>query len=605
MPYTPTSTDASPHALSPSRTVISPSRRGKLAGRRAVIVAFNKPIADHGQRLLSELSSGSVKQWPGSREQQAFWDAVLNTRNHIIMDSVAGSGKSHAIFGAVRQLVDLGCGAEVRTYHALGLDAVKANTGGRIDVVKDAYVRGMVEAACDGRESPASVRALSSADKGKAIRTAMKILGICKNALIDVRVDDGHRALIGYAREKGMDTESADWHFGVYLASVVLHEQIQSAIHAAGRGSRATLKVTYNDMCWLPVQMEGWKLPVFDYVFVDELQDTNPAQQALALGVIGDRGRLIGVGDSHQAIYAFRGAATGAMERVAGALENVTRLELTVSRRCPHSAVRLARAIVPQIKALPEAVHGTVRATDLDSALDEVRGVVSRYGMEDAGKTRQVMVICRVNADLIPFAYGLIRLGVPASVLGREIGDGLIGIAERLHCDNACDDDCGEFVHSLDLWYDSEAKKAGKLTDDDEKRERLEKLYDVYSCLHAVAGTVSGKDSDAAGGFKQAVLARLDSLFSDDTGKRVVCGTIHRTKGLEARTVYVLRPDILGVVGNGGKGRKRTDEEKQQELNLAYIAVTRWMEEGVFVEENGVRVPEVFRGMMAETWMSE
>lgn len=68
------------------------------------------------------------------------------------------------------------------------------------------------------------------------------------------------------------------------------------------------------------------------------------------------------------------------------------------------------------------------------------------------------------------------------------------------------------------------------------------------------------------------------------------------TKGLEARTVYILRPDILGW-----SKQAKTGEDKQQERNLAYIAVTRWLEEGVFVEANGVGVPEVFeQGLKAK-----
>ncbi|MFZ2504497.1 MAG: ATP-dependent helicase, partial [Nocardioides sp.] len=46
----------------------------------------------------------------------------------------------------------------------------------------------------------------------------------------------------------------------------------------------------------------------FQHVFVDEYQDTDPAQVALLKALAGDGRNLIAVGDPHQSIYGFRGA---------------------------------------------------------------------------------------------------------------------------------------------------------------------------------------------------------------------------------------------------------------------------------------------------------
>src|SRR3954451_8326786 len=43
-------------------------------------------------------------------------------------------------------------------------------------------------------------------------------------------------------------------------------------------------------------------------VFVDEYQDTDPAQEELLDAIAGDGGDLVVVGDPDQSIYAFRGA---------------------------------------------------------------------------------------------------------------------------------------------------------------------------------------------------------------------------------------------------------------------------------------------------------
>jgi len=49
----------------------------------------------------------------------------------------------------------------------------------------------------------------------------------------------------------------------------------------------------------------------FRYIMVDEYQDINPAQYRLLTLLAGDNGNLCAIGDSDQAIYAFRGADVG------------------------------------------------------------------------------------------------------------------------------------------------------------------------------------------------------------------------------------------------------------------------------------------------------
>ena len=53
----------------------------------------------------------------------------------------------------------------------------------------------------------------------------------------------------------------------------------------------------------------------YDAVFVDEYQDTDPAQEELLVQLAGDGRELVAVGDPDQSIYAFRGADVGALRR--------------------------------------------------------------------------------------------------------------------------------------------------------------------------------------------------------------------------------------------------------------------------------------------------
>ena len=60
---------------------------------------------------------------------------------------------------------------------------------------------------------------------------------------------------------------------------------------------------------------QGRERQAYDYVLVDEYQDTDPAQEALLHALAGDGRELIVVGDPDQSIYAFRGADSEAITR--------------------------------------------------------------------------------------------------------------------------------------------------------------------------------------------------------------------------------------------------------------------------------------------------
>jgi superfamily I DNA/RNA helicase len=53
----------------------------------------------------------------------------------------------------------------------------------------------------------------------------------------------------------------------------------------------------------------------YDAIFVDEYQDSDPAQESLLLALAGDGRDLVAVGDPDQSIYAFRGADVRALAR--------------------------------------------------------------------------------------------------------------------------------------------------------------------------------------------------------------------------------------------------------------------------------------------------
>ena len=182
-----------------------------------------------------------------------------------------------------------------------------------------------------------------------------------------------------------------------------------------------------------------------DVLFVDESQDLNRCQQELALLAIGDKGRLICVGDPKQSIYAFSGADSSSMDRMLHLLSETNRgcrkMDLSVTFRCPRAVVQEAQCILqtvvgdgsePPMPVLgpdettilpaPGAPEGVVREMFEDEAMDNIT-------VEDDAVMRgdhvPTMILCRANAPLFGAALRLLSRGIPVKVIGRDIGKSL------------------------------------------------------------------------------------------------------------------------------------------------------------------------------------
>ena len=124
----------------------------------------------------------------------------------------------------------------------------------------------------------------------------------------------------------------------------------------------------------------------YDVVFVDEYQDTDPAQEALLHHLAGDGRDLVVVGDPDQSIYGFRGAD------VRGIQEFPNRFLTLDGDPAPVVALRTCRRMGPEILAasrriarrLPAGIAGAAEHRALHPVEEpdegEVRAVSSRGG---------------------------------------------------------------------------------------------------------------------------------------------------------------------------------------------------------------------------------
>jgi superfamily I DNA/RNA helicase len=151
-------------------------------------------------------------------------------------------------------------------------------------------------------------------------------------------------------------------------AMAVLHDLTFDDPRTAFRAATSVLRasnndirtIDFDDMLYLPVLLDC-PFDHMDFIFVDEAQDTNDIQleviDRLCKQVDGavaafardfnlptdkKATRLFFVGDSHQAIYGFRGANSDSMTKIRDRY-NCIEMPLSVSFRCSQAVVAEAR----------------------------------------------------------------------------------------------------------------------------------------------------------------------------------------------------------------------------------------------------------------------
>lgn len=475
------------------------------------------------------------RKW--SKYQEAIFDFIQCDTGNLIIKAVAGSGKTTTIVEAIRRIPDTDDsiflafnksiaeelkrrGVNARTFHSLTYGPVT-----RYQAVRSVDADKLSQLISEKFDEQ------NIAYYGAFMR---RMVGLARNAGIGAVVEDIEQAWVDLAEHHDIELQSEYADFGTAIANS----------RKLLAWSNEDERVDFDDLLYMAVR-NGISLPKFDWVFVDEAQDTNVIQRALLRKLVKAGTRIVAVGDPAQAIYGFRGSDSDAMDLIKadfGAVE----LPLTVSYRCPLAVIAEAQTYVDYIEAAPNAAPGAV--TDLGE-----KWGASTFKPLD-------MILCRLNAPLISVAYKLITAKVPAFIMGRDFGNSLKSFIGKLNARTI--DSLQERIEQVTA---REMEKAVAKRQD----SKVQMLQDRLDCLVFMIGTLQETDRTV-----RALLDVIDLLFAE-VDKAVKLSTIHKAKGLEADHVYWLNPDA--------QIRARRDWQQIQERNLGYVAVTRAKQELTYI----------------------
>ncbi len=401
--------------------------------------------------------------------------------------------------------------------------------------------------------------------KGRTELDAKKVSGIIKRLELfpfDKPAISILSSAVAYAKQSGFGLPGIDYkepetwnaifdHYDLWdeLPGYVSPERmLESCIKVYGESLAMCQErdplIDFDDMILAPL-IFGKPVPMYDWVMIDEAQDTNEVRRRLAMAVLKPEGRLVAVGDPRQAIYGFAGANHDSMDLIKRDMASVE-LPLTITYRCPKSVVTLAQTLVPDIQAHESSPEGVVRTIHH-----------SKFWKEDLRDTD--VILCRNTRPLIGVAKRLRKMGIPCTVEGAN-GKALIALASKW----GESIQISEMESKLGFYVQGQVAKW-------ESKNRLDKaegIQERYDTLLDIASEL--EDFDTVKSLVNHIEEMFGERYGEDNRRILRLCTVHRAKGREWDRVFLLGRNIYMPSKWAEK-----EWELGQEDNLVYVAWTR------------------------------
>ena len=569
--------------------------------------------------------------------------AVLKTTGPVSVLAGAGSGKNKVLTTRIYHLIKSGVPAErilAVTFTNKAAREMRERLmgllhGGRVPFVATFHGLGreLLESYGTSIGVPKHFTIFDRDDSQKAIGAALKALDV------DTKELSPRQVLSRISKAKGegktaqsfYETESRKSFGGRITAEAWLRYE---------KTLKEEKALDFDDLIVLPVQMlrnhadvraqasERW-----DYVHIDEYQDTNALQGQLANMLSARHGNLFVVGDIDQTIYTWRGATIDNLLEFDKEYPGAETIVLEHNYRSTGTIVAAANAVIEknvnrkEKKSITENAPGEqITLHVADTAEDEAAWIAREAGrsIERGVRPEDIAVLFRTNFQSRALEEAFLGVGIPYKLLGtrffdrKEVKDVLAWVrlaleptreADRMRAVQAPTRGIGKttlaklsagkrdelragekakvaaFEDTVELLgaaaetaMPSEfvrlvIEKSGLKNElehgNDEEKERFENIQELAT-LATRHDSVSGRAGIAAFLADAALAGDQDELDRVEGKTGVTLMTVHAAKGLEFDTVFV-----TGLEEGLFPHERDEQDDTEEERRLFYVAMTR------------------------------
>jgi len=277
---------------------------------------------------------------------------------------------------------------------------------------------------------------------------------------LDLPADDypprSMRAQISHAKNHGITPDEMEASAGI--ARDEERKEVAKVFRAYNEMLRRASALDFDDLLLRAVELLQQNASVrsawssrFQYLMVDEFQDTNAAQEELVRLLAGTRKNVCVVGDEDQSIYSWRGARAGNLKRFTADFAGAKIIRLEENYRSTQKILDAAAAVVRNNSdRLGKTLQATLgsgdglrffEAQDSYAEAEFVVGEISSVIRNDPDV--RVAVLYRTGAQSRSFEEVLRRLGIRYRVVGgfsfyerAEVRNALAYVRLLLHPDD-------------------------------------------------------------------------------------------------------------------------------------------------------------------------
>jgi DNA helicase-2/ATP-dependent DNA helicase PcrA len=481
------------------------------------------------------------KQMDWSSHQRRVFTDVAIGEWHTIVLAAPGSGKSTTIIESLYHIPEpirsqgkvlvtafnssivkeletkVPIRVEAKTFHQVGFSALRKNWGATYSLGRqcvDAKGEIAEQLACEE---------VGFGDEYKSLRKSLvRAMSLAKAELAE-NINDIETMVVDH----GLSTTISPGSFSQVVYNMMEKTRDEPRV-LNGRSC-----ISFDDMLWLP-HVHGWQLEQYDRIFIDEAQDLSEVRTGLILNSLKYDGRLVSVGDKHQALYSWAGATPAIIDQLKKKL-NAKLLPLSVSYRLPKNIVNLAKSINPDIEAADDAIDGEITNITTEQMFNKIPSGTS--------------ILSRSNWPLVTLAFQLLANGYKANIQGRDIGERFLW---RISVWNP--DSVEQLQRQIIGWQNF---VTGLL------QERKRSASHIADEAKSILRFCDGADTVAD------VRSRIKEFFSDDPAN-IKLSTVHKAKGLEWDNVFLLNDTFK-------------PDKNEEEKCVYYVSITRSKKKLVFV----------------------
>ncbi|MGB3340114.1 MAG: UvrD-helicase domain-containing protein [bacterium] len=335
---------------------------------------------------------------------------------------------------------------------------------------------------------------------------------------------------------------------------------------------------------------------LFDYIFVDELQDINQAQYRLVSLLYN--GKIFFTGDEDQAIYGWRGADHKLIYHVAQDFANTKTYNLTRSFRLPQTILDVANNLMMRPSTvISNTQPGEIMVYAAKSEKDEANYIVkeTKSLKKEGFYFKDIAILYRMNSLSRVYEETLAKARIPHSLISgtsfHERSDikpiiEYLELLEHYISRKDADKSITEFMAKVYALFNLKKKNTERAKAIFEHHIQEPKISAPSRIIMEITDAVglTGENTSElitlSKGYKNFELSKflneirliqeLDLAdWEKDTLKLM---TIHSAKGLEFPAVFLvdLSEDILPLTR-----KMASPQEIEEERRLCYVALTR------------------------------